>query len=224
MYKPPLDPRSLSWFPITHAVDERTRQTGDLGAAFLDLQRDLANGLDCMRWNRVSNKCEHVDASEWKPDLSGLSLDPVPIKKVTQKVADIYHRKGSDGWSYYVWKPRFDRLYYVWPDLKAIRSPPAVSAPVDQDDARDRPQEPTPQQRKQREPGGAPAKFKPEQQQWLREQYSSDLIANPRLAKHDGAVPHVKGLAKTKYGIDAGRNTLLQQIIRPVLRAAKNNQ
>jgi hypothetical protein len=50
------------------------------------------------------------------------------------------------------------------------------------------------------------------------------MIADPLLAKHEAAIPHVKELAKTEFGIEAGRNTLLDQIIRPVLRTAKNRQ
>jgi hypothetical protein len=86
-------------------------------------------------------------------------------------------------------------------------------------------QEPPPQ--RTRKPGaGRKPKFKPEQQAWLQARYKRDLRKNPRLAAKlaDVAVPHVQKLAKDKYGIDAGRNTLLGQIIRPVLRAIKNDQ
>jgi hypothetical protein len=99
------------------------------------------------------------------------------------------------GW-FFVWEPALDR---IWSTTQPTR-------------------------RETREPAGAPPKFKPEQQQWLQNKYSNDLMAEPRLAKHDAAVPHVKELAKTNFEIEVGRNTLLQQIIRPVLRAAKNNQ
>jgi hypothetical protein len=112
--KLPLDdPR---WYPMKAAVDLHQQQTGDLEAAFLDLQQDLANDeIGCMRRDRAGNKRELVAASEWKPhviDFSGLSLDGTPIKKVTQnKVADIYRRTGIDSWLYFVWKPHFDRRY-----------------------------------------------------------------------------------------------------------------
>jgi hypothetical protein len=77
-----------------------------------------------------------------------------------------------------------------------------------------------PQQRKPRQPGGGRRKkFKPEEQVWLRKRYSRDLKKNPRLAKHDGAVAHVKALAATSYGVVAERDTLLDHIIRPVLRS-----
>jgi hypothetical protein len=86
-----------------------------------------------------------------------------------------------------------------------------------------KPPAPTP---KPRQPGGGRhPKFKPEQQQWLRARYWRDLKKDQRLVKQDtAAVPHVKKLAKDKYGIQAGRNTLIVQIIRPVLLAAKKNQ
>jgi hypothetical protein len=85
----------------------------------------------------------------------------------------------------------------------------------------------TPPPQRTRKPGaGRKPKFKPEHQAWLQARYKCDLRKNPRLAAKlaDVAVPHVQKLAKDKYGIDAGRNTLLGQIIRPVLRAIKNDQ
>src|SRR4029077_1641480 len=104
------------WYPMKAAVDLRQQQTGDFGAACLDLQQGLGNDeRGFMRRDRAGNKREHVPASAWKPhviDLSGLSLDSAPIKVVTQnKVADIYQRAGIDAWLFYVWKPDFDRLY-----------------------------------------------------------------------------------------------------------------
>jgi hypothetical protein len=114
MGKPPPNPKDPSWFPMKEAVDLRQPQTGDLETAIGDLQQDAANDeLDIMRRNRVSNKCEWVAASKWKPHVVDvyLRLDGVPIKMDNQhKVADIYHRGHSD-WLYYVWKPHFDRLY-----------------------------------------------------------------------------------------------------------------
>jgi hypothetical protein len=83
-----------------------------------------------------------------------------------------------------------------------------------------RSQEPTTPQRKVRKPGGGrPPTFTPEQRDWLREKYSNDLKADPLLKKHDAAVAHIQNLAKTEYDVDVGRKTLLEQIIRPVLRA-----
>jgi hypothetical protein len=80
------------------------------------------------------------------------------------------------------------------------------------------PQEPTPQRGKRRRGGGRKPLFDEQRKTWLQKKYSRDLKKDQRLAKHDAAVPHVKQLAKDKYGIAAGRNTLLDQIIRPVLR------
>jgi hypothetical protein len=80
---------------------------------------------------------------------------------------------------------------------------------------------PSPPQRKAG--GGRRPKFTAHQQQWLRKKFSHDLNADPRLAKHDAAAAHMRGLAKTKFKVEAGDKTLLK-IIRPVLRAAKNNQ
>lgn len=81
------------------------------------------------------------------------------------------------------------------------------------------PQEPTPPEQKPRKQGGGrKPKLDAKQQKLLQKQYSRDLKKDPLLAKHDAAVPHVQKLAKTKYKIDVGRNTLLDQIIRPVLR------
>ena len=75
----------------------------------------------------------------------------------------------------------------------------------------------TPKTRKQG--GGHKPKFTAKQHQWLQKRYSRDMKAKTRLAKHDGTVTHVKDLAKTKFKIDAERDTLLDQIIRPVLLA-----
>lgn len=86
-----------------------------------------------------------------------------------------------------------------------------------------KPLAPTPKPR--RPGGGRRPKFKLEQQQWLRARYRRDLKKDQRLAKQEAAaVPHVQKLAKDKYGIEAGRNTLLVQIVRPVLLEAKKNQ
>jgi hypothetical protein len=78
--------------------------------------------------------------------------------------------------------------------------------------------QPTPQQRKPRKQGaGRPPKFEQGQKAWLRQRYYVAVKLDPRLEKHDAAVPYVRGLAKIEYGIDAGRDSLLDQIIRPVL-------
>jgi hypothetical protein len=85
--------------------------------------------------------------------------------------------------------------------------------------------QPTPQQRKPRKHGaGRPPKFEQGQLAWLRQRYYVAVKADPLLAKHEAAIPHVQNLAKIEYGIDAGRNTLLKYVIRPVLRPAENNQ
>jgi hypothetical protein len=81
------------------------------------------------------------------------------------------------------------------------------------------PQEPTPHRRKRERGGGRKPKFTAQQQKWLQKQYRRDLKVDPRLKKHDGAVAHVKDLARNKYDIVAERDTLLDQIIRPVLLA-----
>ncbi|MEY9415117.1 hypothetical protein ABIF69_001559 [Bradyrhizobium japonicum] len=77
------------------------------------------------------------------------------------------------------------------------------------------PQEPTPHQPKR----GRKPKFTRDQRQWLREQYSRDLKGNPQLALDKLAIPHVKQLAKTEFGIEAEASTLLKQVIRPVRRS-----
>ncbi|MGX1050843.1 hypothetical protein AB7M74_001778 [Bradyrhizobium japonicum] len=71
--------------------------------------------------------------------------------------------------------------------------------------------------RKRRPGSGRRPKFKSHQQAWLQVQYRLDLNAIPRLAKRDAAVPHVRKLAETEFTIHAGRDTLLEHIIRPVL-------
>ena len=82
-----------------------------------------------------------------------------------------------------------------------------------------KPQAPPPKQRKPRKPGGGRhPKFKPEQQQWLQARYRRELKKDARLANRKIAVDRVQKLVMTEYGIEAGRNTLLDQIIRPVLR------
>ena len=45
------------------------------------------------------------------------------------------------------------------------------------------------------------------------------MKVDPQWAKHDGAVSLVQKLANNEFGIEAGRDTLLDQIIRPVLLA-----
>jgi hypothetical protein len=86
------------------------------------------------------------------------------------------------------------------------------------------PPEPTPQRGKRQRGGGRKPLFDEKRKTWLQKKYSRDLRRDQRLAKHDAAVPHVQKLAKDKYGIVAGRNTLLDQIIRPVLRVASKSQ
>jgi hypothetical protein len=206
------------WCAMRVAIDLRERQTGASRLAILDLQQAMAGGkLRSMRRNLTSGEGELLSASFWKTYSIGyLSLSSVTICRsadIDRHKIDEYGNlvaERIDGWAWYVWKPDFETIW----------SPPAASVPVDQRDTRDQPSPST----QKREPGGAPAKFKREQKQWLQNKYSSDLAAEPRLAKHDAAVPHVKELAKTEFEIDVGPNTLLQQIIRPVLRAAKNNQ
>ena len=61
--------------------------------------------------------------------------------------------------------------------------------------------------------------FEPGQLTWLRQRYHVAVKANPLLKKHDAAVPYVQKLAMTEFGIIAGRNTVLDQIIRLVLRS-----
>ncbi len=77
------------------------------------------------------------------------------------------------------------------------------------------PQKPTRQRRKG---GGRKPLFDEKQRTWLQKQYSHDLKTDPRLALDKIALPHVKGLAKTKFGIVAEDSTLLRQIIRPMRR------
>jgi hypothetical protein len=86
------------------------------------------------------------------------------------------------------------------------------------------PREPTPQRRKRKPGGGRHPKLKPEQQTWLQQKFSRDLKANPLLKNGKVAVPHGQKLARTKFKIEVGSNTLLGKVIRPVLHAAKNNQ
>jgi transposase len=87
-------------------------------------------------------------------------------------------------------------------------------------------QQSTPARRREarKNAGGRPPKIAPHQQQQLQEKYHSDMAAEPRLAKHDAAVLHVKALAKSEFGIEVGTNTLLEQIIRPALQKTRNNQ
>jgi hypothetical protein len=81
------------------------------------------------------------------------------------------------------------------------------------------PPPPPPPQRKPRKPGGGrKPKFKAQEQRWLQATYSRHLKKDRRLANRKLAVDHVQKLAMTEYGIEVGRNTLLAQIIRPVLR------
>jgi hypothetical protein len=173
--------------------------------------------LHSMRRNLLTGECEHVPAMFWRDHVIDITL-PRHIEVYRRRDIDgtpqrwgTFAHQAADrinGWVFFVWKPDFDRLYFA-------------SAPVDQHDARGQPspstQEPTPQQRKPRKRGGGRRPmFTAQQQQWLREKYSSDLKADPLLAKHEAAVAHVQNLANNQYGIEAGRDTLLDQIIRPV--------
>jgi hypothetical protein len=201
----PDDPR---WCALRRTIDQRERLTGAPGRAVLDLEQKMASGkLRSMRQNPTTGECELVPAAFWAVHVIDVTIPGSPtayrrtaIDSTPQRWGTFAHQAAD----------RIDDLFFVWqPDCDGLWS---AKHPT-----KAQPQE-------TREPGGAPAKFKPEQQQWLQNKYSSDLLAEPRLAKHDAAVPHVKQLAKTQFRIEAGRNTLLQQIIRPVLRAAKNNQ
>ena len=196
------DPR---WISLQTAIELRQHQTGDKWIALGDLERGLASDqLRCWRRNIASNKCEEVRARFW----TALDFDFGPgrsrrfgapdFPRVTirersvQRAADC-----TDGWAYYVWRPDLDRLY-AQPQRKT---------------------------KSKRKPGdvGRPVKFDPEQQRWLQERYRLDVEANPRLAKklRDVAVPHVQQLAKTEYEIIAGRDVVLEDVIRPVLERLK---
>jgi hypothetical protein len=85
------------------------------------------------------------------------------------------------------------------------------------------PPPPTPQPGKRRRGGGRKPLFDEKRKTWLQKKYSRDLKKDPRLAKHDAAVPHVIQLAKDKYGIAAGRNTVLEQVIRPMLLVSRTS-
>ena len=54
---------------------------------------------------------------------------------------------------------------------------------------------------------GRRPKFTPERNEWLQEKYRRDVKANPLLARHENAIPHVQGLAKTNIEIDAPGTT-----------------
>jgi hypothetical protein len=85
--------------------------------------------------------------------------------------------------------------------------------------AKPEPQDPTPRRKPRKQGGGRKPLFDEQQKTWLQEKYSLDLKTSPRLARHKEALPHVEKLAETEYGILAGPDTLLDQIIRPVLLA-----
>ena len=75
------------WYPMEAAIDLREQQTGDLGAAVLDLEQAMASGkLRSMRRNRVSSECERVAASFWKAHVIDPSL--IPLGSVT-----VYRRR-----------------------------------------------------------------------------------------------------------------------------------
>jgi hypothetical protein len=201
---PPLDD-DANWMPLPEAIQLRGRQTGDIGLAGLDLEQSQAREqVRSMRRHRRTGDREHVPSSDWKTYfISYIGASSVMVSRQT----DIDRHKTDDYGNlvaepvdglFYVWKPDFDRIWPVIQPATAQRQEAHTPA------------------------AGAPPKFTADQQQWLREKYSSDLVTTPRLAKHDGAVAHVKDLAKTQFRIEAGRNTLLKQVIRPVLAAKKS--
>jgi hypothetical protein len=71
---------------------------------------------------------------------------------------------------------------------------------------------------KPRKPGGGRRPiFEQGQLAWLRQRYHVAVKADPLLKKHAAGISHVKDLAKTEYGLEAGEDTVVDQIIRPVL-------
>ncbi|QHO72311.1 hypothetical protein ACH79_06400 [Bradyrhizobium sp. CCBAU 051011] len=196
------DPR---WTPMHVSIEKRKRRTGDLGLALLDTERLAASDkVRTMRRNRRTGEAKPVEASDWKDYFIG-HVSPTSVIIYRQTDPD---RHKTDEYGNLVAEPLVDWLFYEWqPDIDGLNSADAGRRPE-----------------KRKASGGAPRKFTAQQQQWLQNKYGRGLKAEPRLAKHEGAVEYVRGLAKTKYDIDAGRNTLLEHIIRPVLRAAKNNQ
>jgi hypothetical protein len=215
MGKLPLDdPR---WYPMKAALVLREQQTGAIGRAVLDLEQAMARGKPrCMRQDPTTGEREFVPAAFWKDYVIDFSILGSPTVYRRTAVDDTPHRWAMFAHAhlhlptdriydlFYVWKPDFDQLYSG--SAQAAAKPEKA------------------QRKETRERRGAPPKFTPEEQLWLREKYGSDLKADRLLAKHAVAVLHVKQLAKIKFEIEAGTNTLLDHIIRPVLQAAKNKQ
>jgi hypothetical protein len=215
------------WLALRAAIDLRQQQTGAMPLAIIDLKQAKASGkLRTMRRNLATGEAELVPAPFWETYSAGcLGATSITIFRQTDFDKHEIDEYGNlvveriDGWAWYVWGPDFETIW----------SSPAASAPVDQDDARDEPttgtQEPTPRQRKPRKQGGGRRpKFEQGQLAWLRQRYHVAVKADPLLAKQEAAIPHVKQLAKLEFGIEAGKNTLLKHIIRPVCPPTKNNQ
>jgi hypothetical protein len=209
--RPPLrDPR---WCALQAAVEAMQRKTGKMSLAITDLEEAMADGkrpLPTMRRNLSTGARERLASTFWTEHLIDFSTGAVAIyrrrKGEPRRFGMFAHHNEDrvDGAAYFVWGPDLDKLLGAAP--VADDSPPPV------------PVKPSPKKKRQRKKGGGRRHtFTPEQQTSLQERYREDLKADPLLAKRDAAVAHVKGLAKTAFGIDAGRNTLLAQIIRPVL-------
>jgi hypothetical protein len=182
------------WCTIKAAIDQRDDQTGSRTVAIIDLEKAMASG-------KLRSKRRNTVTGKYELVSAPYWRDHV-IDITLPSSITVYRRTAVDAtpqrWATFAHQPadRIDGwLFYVWkPDLDG------------------------------QQVGGAPFKFTPEQQRWLQNHYRLDLFALPTLKKQDAAVPHVMEMAKAKYGIEASRNTLLDHIIRPVLRAAKKNQ
>ena len=204
---PPLDD-DANWMPLPESIQSRAQQTGNVGLAVLDHEQAQARGqLRCMRRHRRTGVREHLLSPFWETHfIICVSASTVTVSRQTdidRLKTDEYGNLVAEplgDWLFYAWRPDRDRL---WP----VKQP--TTAPL---------------QEARKAAAGAPPKFTADQQQWLRGKYSSDLAADPLLAKNEAAVLHVKELARVKFGIEAGHNTLLKQIIRPVKHAAKNSQ